>query len=580
MPENRANWPKLVPQGSEFFRRAEAVFSLWDLDLVLVDWSEKLAARSGFSDEPLTRLGDIYPALANPPSADLVQRVINTGRPQSIRLGVSTDDRYDLLLLPAKEGLAIVEIGAADRNETTTAQEQERALLLHQATHDVLTGLPNRRQFSDELGRLLPTNDKSGLALMQIDLDDFKPVNDTLGHGAGDIVLKLAAGRIRSVLGTDETAFRLAGDEFAIIQTAEEQPGKAERLADALVGEFKKPFVVDGITVFVGASIGIAIAPRDGDEGEQLMKAADVALYAAKKEGRRRARTFDPSMLVVLEQRELLRRSLRVALQHGEFFLEYQPLVDRSRTVTGFEALLRWRHPRLGVIPPIAFIPMAEADGLMSEIGQWALEEACRQALNWPDHYTVAVNLSPAEFLTAGFTDRVSQTLDLIGFPAERLELEITETVLLERTINNLDTLNILNVLGIQISLDDFGTEYSSLSYLKNFPFDNIKIDKYFVNDLLSDEKSRTIVRSVIALSHGLGMRVTAEGVETAEQAAWLLEEGCDRLQGHFLSPPMHVDHIGQFIGPRKGRRGNSGGTRTTTGPEAGRMAIGQGGAG
>ncbi|OWW04864.1 diguanylate cyclase [Rhizobium sp. R72] len=580
MPENRANWPKLVPQGSEFFRRAEAAFSLWDLDLVLVDWSEKLAARSAFSEQSPTKLGDIYPALAKPPAADLVQRVISTGRPQSVRLAASTDDRYDLLLLPAKEGLAIVEIGAADRNETATAHEQERALLLHQATHDVLTGLPNRRQFSDELGRLLPTNDKSGLALMQIDLDDFKPVNDTLGHGAGDIVLKLAAGRIRSVLGMDETAFRLAGDEFAIIQTAQEQPGKAERLADALVGEFKKPFVVDGITVFVGASIGIAIAPRDGDEGEQLMKAADVALYAAKKEGRRRARTFDPSMLVVLEQRELLRRSLRVALQHGEFFLEYQPLFDRSRTVTGFEALLRWRHPRLGVIPPIAFIPMAEADGLMSEIGQWALEEACRQALNWPDHYTVAVNLSPAEFLTAGFTDRVSQTLDLIGFPAERLELEITETVLLERTTNNLDTLNILNVLGIQISLDDFGTEYSSLSYLKNFPFDNIKIDKYFVNDLMGDEKSRTIVRSVIALSHGLGMRVTAEGVETAEQAAWLLEEGCDRLQGHFLSPPMHVDRIGQFLGPPKVRRGNSGGSRAMTGPEGAGMAIGQGGAG
>ncbi|MEK1872044.1 MAG: EAL domain-containing protein [Rhizobium altiplani] len=575
MPENRENWPTLVPHGSEFFSRVAAVFSLWDLDLVLIDWSETLAKRSGFNRQQPTRLGDIYPMLKAAPSADLVQLVIKNGKPQSLRIGVSTDNGYDLLLLPAKEGLAVIEIAVADRIESTPAHEQERALLLHQATHDALTGLPNRRQFSDQLGRFLPTGGGCGLALMQIDLDDFKPVNDTLGHGAGDIVLKLAAARIRSLLGNGETAFRLAGDEFAVIQTSQEQPAEAERLADALVGEFKKPFVVDGITVFVGASIGIAIAPRDGDEGEQLMKAADVALYAAKKEGRRRARTFDPSMLVVLEQRELLRRSLRIALQHGEFFLEYQPLVDHSRTVTGFEALLRWRHPRLGVIPPIAFIPMAEADGLMSEIGQWVLEQACREALSWPDHYTVAVNLSPAEFLTAGFTDRVSQTLDLIGLPAERLELEITETVLLERTINNLDTLNTLNVLGIQISLDDFGTEYSSLSYLKNFPFDNIKIDKYFVNDLLSDEKSRTIVRSVIALSHGLGMRVTAEGVETAEQAAWLLEEGCDRLQGHFLSPPMHVDHIRQFIATRKGRRGNGGGGRDATG-----IAIGQGGAG
>ncbi len=578
MPENRADWPKLVPQGSEFFKRAAATFSLWDLDLIIVDWSEELTKREGFHAQVATRLSDVYPALAHPPTADLVRHVLETGKPQTIRLSKTTNEPYDLLLLPAKDGLAIVEIAAVDVSGTTSSQDDERALLRHQATHDVLTGLPNRRQFSDELARLLPTQG-CDLALMQIDLDDFKPVNDTLGHGAGDIVLKLAANRIRSVLGTDETAFRLAGDEFAIIQTAQHQPSEAERLADELVGEFKKPFIVDGITVFVGASVGIAIAPRDGDEGEQLMKAADVALYAAKKEGRRRARTFDPGMLLVLEQREVLRRSLRVALQHREFFIEYQPLVDRSRIVTGFEALLRWRHPRLGVIPPIAFIPMAEADGLMSEIGQWVLEEACRAALDWPDHYTVAVNLSPAEFLMAGFTDRVSQTLDLVGFPAERLELEITETVLLERTTNNLDTLNTLNVLGIQISLDDFGTEYSSLSYLKNFPFDNIKIDKYFINDLLDDEKSRTIVRSIIALSHGLDMRVTAEGVETPEQAAWLLAEGCDRLQGHFLSPPMHVDRIGQFIRyGRKSRRGSSATANTAPHVQGARMAIGQGG--
>lgn len=578
MPEIRANWPKLVPQGSEFFSRAEAVFSLWDTGFVLVDWSEKLMKRQDFDSQTAVRLSDVYPALAHPPSADLVRLVIDTHKPQTIRLSTSTGERYDLLLLPASGGLAVIEI-SADGPSETSAQEAERALLRHQATHDVLTGLPNRRQFSDELARLLPTGNRGAMALMQIDLDDFKPVNDTLGHGAGDIVLKLAANRIKSVLGTYETAFRLAGDEFAVLQVYHEQPGEAERLADALVAEFKKPFFVDGIAVFVGASIGVAIAPRDGNEGEQLMKAADVALYAAKKEGRRCARTFHPSMLHVLEQRELLRRSLRVALAHGEFFLEYQPIVDRSRSVTGFEALLRWRHPILGVIPPIAFIPMAEADGLMSDIGQWVLEEACRAALSWPDHYTVAVNLSPAEFLTAGFTDRVSQTLDIVGFPAERLELEITETVLLERTINNLDTLNTLNVLGIQISLDDFGTEYSSLSYLKNFPFDNIKIDKYFINDLLDDPKSQTIVRSVISLSHGLGMCVTAEGVETAEQAAWLLSEGCDRLQGYFLSPPMHVDRIGQFAGHRKGRGAVGNAASNNAAAEGARMAVGQGGA-
>ncbi|WP_086996054.1 putative bifunctional diguanylate cyclase/phosphodiesterase [Rhizobium sullae] len=548
MPKNRANWPQLVTQAFGFGSRAEELFSLWDPDLRLIDWSETLKERLDFADEAAVTLRDVYPALANPELAALVQLVVDTGKPRTIHLGAPESERRNLLLFHAKAGLAVVELAGADVDEAAKAEEQERALLLHQATHDVLTGLPNRRQFSDKLGKALPVRGKTGLALMQIDLDDFKPVNDTLGHGAGDIVLKLAAERIRKTVGEDETAFRLAGDEFAVIQIAREQPAEAERLADSLVSEFKKPFTVDGITVFVGASIGVAIAPRDGNESEQLMKAADVALYAAKKDGRRRARTFDPSMLQVLEQRELLRRSLRVALQHGEFFIEYQPLVDRSLAITGFEALLRWRHPILGVISPVAFIPMAEADGLMSEIGQWVLEEACRQALTWPAHYTVAVNLSPAEFLTPGLTDRVSHTLDTVGLPAERLELEITETVLLERTINNLDALNTLNVLGIQISLDDFGTEYSSLSYLKNFPFDNIKVDKYFINDLPDDQKSQTIVRFVIAMAHGLGMRVTAEGVETAEQASWLQAEGCDRLQGYFLSPPLRAELIDEFI--------------------------------
>jgi diguanylate cyclase (GGDEF)-like protein len=548
MPENRANWPQPAPQKSESGSRAEGLFSLWDHDLRLIDWSEKLKERLDLSDEAPITLGGVYPDLANPDLAALVQLVVNSGKPRTIRLGASESERRNLLLFQARAGLAIVEFGGADNDETAKAQELDRALLLHQATHDVLTGLPNRRQFSDKLGNVLPVRAKAGLALMQIDLDDFKPVNDTLGHGAGDIVLKLAAERIRKALGKDETAYRLAGDEFAVIQIAREQPDEAERLAESLISEFRKPFTVDGITVFVGASIGVAIAPRDGNESEQLMKAADVALYAAKKDGRRRARTFNPSMLQVLEQREVLRRSLRVALQHREFFIEYQPLVDRSLAIAGFEALLRWRHPILGVISPIAFIPMAESDGLMSEIGQWVLEEACRQALTWPAYYTLAVNLSPAEFLTPGLTDRVSQTLDVVGLPSERLELEITETVLLERTINNLDTLNTLNVLGIQISLDDFGTEYSSLSYLKNFPFDNIKIDKYFINDLPDDQKSQTIVRFVIAMAHGLGMRVTAEGVETAEQAAWLQAEGCDRLQGYFLSPPLGADMVDEFI--------------------------------
>ncbi|RVO38073.1 putative bifunctional diguanylate cyclase/phosphodiesterase, partial [Sinorhizobium meliloti] len=446
-------------------------------------------------------------------------------------------------------GIGVVEAESSSTYRETLSQgESDRALLLHQATHDVLTGLPNRRQFSDQLRGALPVPNGARLALMQIDLDDFKPINDTLGHGAGDAVLKMAADRIRSVLRDREFAYRLAGDEFAVIQWRADQPSEAERLADALINAFKEPFTVEGINVFVGASVGIAVAPADGNEVEQLMKAADIALYAAKKDGRGRSSTFTRSMLIVLEQREMLRRSLRTALQEGQFFLEYQPLVKPSSSVVGFEALLRWRHPLVGIIPPNVFIPMAEADGLMSDIGRWLLERACRAAMDWPSHFTIAVNLSPAEFLHEGLTDRVAQTLDLVGMRADRLELEITESVLLERTINNLDTLNTLNVLGVQISLDDFGTFYSSLSYLKNFPFDTIKIDQYFIKDLERDEKSQTIVRSIIALAHGLGMDVTAEGVETAEQATWLQKEGCDRLQGYFLGVPMRAEAIADFL--------------------------------
>lgn len=451
---------------------------------------------------------------------------------------------------PGSHGLTIYRIGdlfAVVRSEVSI--DDERATLLHLATHDPLTGLPNRRQFSEDLTMLLRETAGSGetLSLMQLDLDDFKPVNDTLGHPAGDEVLQVAAKRIKRCLTENDRAYRLAGDEFTVISIGPGHPAKGHRLAEALVAAFKKPFAIEDIAVFVGTSIGISTAPQDGTTPEQLMKASDLALYAAKKEGRGRAKAFDPSMLELLEQRELLRRSLRMALVQQQFFVEYQAIAENGRVV-GFEALLRWQHPLLGKIPPAAFIPMAEADGMMPEIGAWVLEQACREAMKWPQDYIVAVNLSAAEFLTSGLTDRVSQTLDLVGLPPDRLELEITESVLLERTVNNIDTLNTLNVLGIRISLDDFGTEYSSLSYLKTFPFDTIKIDKYFITDLESDLKSQAIVRCVVNLAHDLDMQVTAEGVETPGQAEWLQSVGCDRLQGYLVSRPLPVEAIGEFI--------------------------------
>lgn len=451
---------------------------------------------------------------------------------------------------PGSPGLTIYRIGdlfAVVRSEERA--DDERATLLHLATHDPLTGLPNRRQFSEDLTALLQETAGASetLSLMQLDLDDFKPVNDTLGHAAGDKLLQSAARRILACLSSDDRAYRLAGDEFTVISVGSGHPARAHRLADDLVAAFKKPFTINGIAVFVGTSIGISTAPSDGTTPEELMKASDLALYTAKKDGRGRAKAFDPAMLELLEQRELLRRSLRMALVQQQFYVEYQPIAEGG-SIVGFEALLRWHHPLLGKIPPASFIPMAEADGMMPEIGAWVLEQACLEAMKWPENYIVAVNLSAAEFLTSGLTDRISQTLDLVGLPPERLELEITESVLLERTVNNIDTLNTLNVLGIRISLDDFGTEYSSLSYLKTFPFDTIKIDKYFITDLETDLKSQAIVRCIVNLAHDLDMQVTAEGVETRGQAAWLHSVGCDRLQGYLVSRPLPAEAIDEFI--------------------------------
>lgn len=528
----------------------DELVSLYDESFHLTECSAKHRLTYDVDSLVDATLWHVYPELLAPSTKSAVEHVLSSGLPRNVEVAnAKTGDRRTLTVFRSPRGLGVVEAdGKSSLRGTYSPAENDRALLFHQATHDVLTGLPNRRQFSDQLRSALPVSKGVKFALMQIDLDDFKPVNDTLGHGAGDTVLKMAAERIRNVLGEQEFAYRLAGDEFAVIQRRNNQPREAERLAEALVGAFRAPFMIEGINVFVGASVGIAVAPSDGNEFEQLMKAADIALYAAKEEGRHRARKFNRAMLMVLEQRETLRRSLRTALRDGQFFLEYQPLVQPPFSIAGFEALLRWRHPVVGIIPPNVFIPMAETDGLMSEIGQWALEQACREAMSWPSHFTVAVNLSPAEFLHAGLTDRIAQTLDLVGIRAERLELEITESVLLERTINNLDTLNTLKMLGVQISLDDFGTYYSSLSYLKNFPFDTIKIDQYFIKDLEADSKSQTIVRSVIALAHGLGMSVTAEGVETAEQATWLKKAKCNRLQGYFLGKPMSPEGISAFL--------------------------------
>lgn len=524
---------------AELLDNTGELISVYDRDLRLVQCAARLKILRGDVMSVGASLFDLYPDLASGEAREALDRLLINRAPVVVNVAIAPNRELRLRAFPTGAGFGLIEAAESAATEAMA----EHGKLLHQATHDVLTGLQNRQRLSERLNEILATRNgvRERSALLQIDLDDFKSVNDTLGHGTGDALLKLAANRIRSVLQEGDSAFRYAGDEFAIIQYGKDS-SEAEGVALALVDAFKAPFIINDMPLFVGASVGIAFGPQHGTESEELMKAADIALYAAKRDGRGCMRVFNRSMMLLIEQRENLRRSLRMALERQELLLEYQPLLRSSGQVVGFEALLRWIHPEFGRIPPNVFIPIAEADGLMEDIGRWVLNEACRQAMTWPDTLNIAVNLSPAQFLGGSLTDTVAQVIDSTGIRADRLELEITESVLLEQTVDNLDTLNTLNVLGIRISLDDFGTHYSSLSYLKNFPFDSLKIDQYFVHDLESDGKSQTIVRAIIALAHGLDMMAIAEGVETAAQAQWLINEGCDLLQGHHLGRVMSAE--------------------------------------
>ncbi|WP_425590892.1 putative bifunctional diguanylate cyclase/phosphodiesterase [Labrys neptuniae] len=529
---------------SEFLKHTQDLISFYDRELRLIQFAAKLGTVRNGSMSIGASLFDIYPGIATGEARKAVDKVLATRAPMILNIATASNQGMEAWAFPAADGIGLIEVA----NSPARRAEAEHNRLMYQANHDVLTGLQNRQRLSDRLKEILAATDgqHTRSALLQIDLDDFKSVNDTLGHGTGDALLKMAADRIRGVLQEGDSAFRYAGDEFAIIQFGKD-PIEAESAAQALVDAFKIPFMINEIPLFVGASVGIAFGPQHGTQSEELMKAADIALYAAKGEGRGCARTFNRSMMLLIEQRESLRRSLRLALERRELLLEYQPLLRSSGKVVGFEALVRWDHPEIGRITPNVFIPIAEADGLMDEIGRWVLEEACKQAMTWPETLNVAVNLSPAQFLGGSITDIVAQVIDSTGINADRIELEITESVLLEETVDNLDTLNTLNVLGIRISLDDFGTRYSSLNYLKNFPFDSLKIDQYFIQNVEKEHKSQTIVRAIIGMAHGLDMMVTAEGVETAVQAQWLIKEGCDVLQGHHLGQAMSAERARIF---------------------------------
>lgn len=417
----------------------------------------------------------------------------------------------------------------------------------HLAHHDALTGLANRHGFQNAIEQAMHSFDGSdcAIAIHFLDLDNFKKVNDTLGHPVGDRLLQAVAQRLQACVRSGDLVARLGGDEFAVIQAINGQPQVVEHLAQRLIAELSKPLQCDEHWLAAGASVGIVIAPRDGSDASTLMKRADLSLYKAKADGRGLYRVFEPAMDTEMQARRKLEHELREALTLGQFVLHYQPIIRTDdQHVTSFETLIRWQHPERGLVGPGEFIPVAEEIGLMNQIGKWVLRQACQDAARWPAHTKVAVNVSAAQFREGSLELEVVVALTAAGIPAHRLELEITESILLEDTDSIVAILQRLRSAGVRIVMDDFGTGYSSLSYLSKFPFDKIKIDRSFIRNIDHDSGALAIVRTIIGLGKSLKVAVTVEGVETVEQCYQLMAEGCTELQGYLFSRPVPAAEI------------------------------------
>ncbi|WP_181706151.1 bifunctional diguanylate cyclase/phosphodiesterase [Chthonobacter rhizosphaerae] len=431
--------------------------------------------------------------------------------------------------------------GWVNTYEDVTERRKAEERIAYLARHDPLTGLPNRSLFRERVEEALADVRSAGeaAAILYLDLDRFKPINDTLGHQAGDAVLCGVAERLLGLVGSDDTVARLGGDEFVILSRSRTDEPAVLALAERVIAAVCEPFAIGGYQAQVETSVGIALAPRDGADPEVLFKAADLALYKAKADGRGVARFFEPVMDAGIRRRRLLEAELMTAIGTSQLELHYQPIMNLATgRITAYEALLRWVHPRLGAISPAEFIPVAEESGLIYELGRWVLEQACRDAVGWPRGLQVAVNLSPAQFLGDDIASTVRRALALSGLPPERLELEITESVLLRDSEATVKVLDAFDALGISIAMDDFGTGYSSLGYLRRFPFDTIKIDQSFVRDLAVSADCRAIVTAIVGLGFSLGIATTAEGVETEEQLTLLKALGCTMAQGYAIGRP------------------------------------------
>jgi len=473
------------------------------------------------------------------------------------RMDLVTNERDDGDVVELQDGRMISILhhpmpggGWVSTHQDITEHQRNQERIQYLARHDALTELANRTLFQQQIEELQPRVARGEqMAVLAIDLDHFKNVNDTLGHGAGDALLKEVAARlIRCCRDTDMVA-RLGGDEFAVLQVAIEQPISGAALARRIIAAMAQPFDLRGQQFVIGASIGIAVAPLDGTDPDTLMKCSDLALYRAKAEGRNTFHFYESGMDTAQQRRRTIEAGLRSALNRGEFALAYHPLINIARhKVSGFEALLRWNSPEHGPVSPVDFIPVAEETGLIVQIGEWVLREACATAARWPNDIEVAVNLSPIQFKSRGLVEQVESALADAGLNPKRLDLEITESVLLLDSKLTLGTLHKLKDLGLKLSMDDFGTGYSSLSYLRSFPFDKIKIDRSFVSDSSNSDDAKAIVKAVIGLGQSLGMTTTAEGVETEAQLDLIRQQGCTEAQGFLFSKPLAAHDVDAWV--------------------------------
>jgi diguanylate cyclase (GGDEF)-like protein len=435
-------------------------------------------------------------------------------------------------------------------------RQQADARTQYLAYHDALTGLPNRVTFraacQDALAAAKSTN--LSAAVFFLDLDGFKNINDTLGHSAGDVLLKAVATRLRDRLPTHLTLARLGGDEFGVLLAACPSVGAAIGVATDVVEALAEPFQIDAHSVSIAASVGVSLSSGGEENIDEVLKSADLAMYRAKEDSRNGMgggayRLFDPSMDEEAQNALQLKMEMRAALKNGEFLLHFQPIVSvTTGRIVAFEALIRWRHPTRGLIGPANFIPLAESTRYIVPIGEWVIREACRVAATWPDDIKVAVNLSPVQFQRSDITPVVIDALAASGIAPERLELEITESVLLDKSDKHVRTLEALREIGATISMDDFGTGFSSLSYLRTFPFDKIKIDQSFIQSLGDDKRSLDIITAIAGLGRSFGMKTVAEGVETALQYAAIAEQGCTEVQGRYYAMPMTPEDVTDLL--------------------------------